>query len=112
MIAPSSAPRRFPLLNVPGADDGVWFHDIVHTCLVTSCTPRMKEVGGVAGTTGGHGGRGVGQTKAQVARDYEVSRRWVHEFVKRFEAHGEAGPRSTPRRASPPGGCLPLLQRG
>jgi transposase InsO family protein len=32
-----------------------------------------------------------GRTKASVARDYGVSRRWVHELVKRFEAEGDAG---------------------
>jgi transposase len=37
-----------------------------------------------------------GRTKAEVARDYGVSRRWVHELVRRFDAEGEAGlePRS------------------
>ena len=45
----------------------------------------------------------LGQTKAQVARDYGVSRRWVHELVKRFEADGEAGlePRSRRPLGSP-----------
>ncbi|MGH2658681.1 MAG: IS481 family transposase [Actinomycetota bacterium] len=40
--------------------------------------------------------RELGQSKAQVARDYGVSRRWVHELVNRFDAEGEAGlePRS------------------
>jgi transposase InsO family protein len=44
-----------------------------------------------------------GRPKAQVARDYGVSRRWVHELVRRFEAEGEAGlePRSRRPRASP-----------
>jgi transposase len=31
-----------------------------------------------------------GRTKAEVARDYGVSRRWVHELVRRFDAEGEA----------------------
>jgi transposase InsO family protein len=37
-----------------------------------------------------------GGSKSQVARDYGVSRRWVHELVRRYEAEGEAGlePRS------------------
>jgi transposase-like protein len=37
-----------------------------------------------------------GRSKAAVARDYGLSRRWVHELVRRFEADGEAGlePRS------------------
>lgn len=46
-----------------------------------------------------------GRTKAEVARDYGVSRRWVHELVRRFDAEGEAGleplsrrPRSSPGR--------------
>ena len=48
-----------------------------------------------------------GRTKAEVARDYGVSRRWVHELCRRFEADGEAGleprsrrPRSSPHRTS------------
>jgi transposase InsO family protein len=37
-----------------------------------------------------------GRTKSEVARDYGVSRRWVHELIRRYEAEGEAGlePRS------------------
>ncbi|MGH9168961.1 MAG: helix-turn-helix domain-containing protein [Acidimicrobiia bacterium] len=44
-----------------------------------------------------------GRTKSEVARDYRVSRRWVHELVRRFEAEGEAGlePRSRRPRSSP-----------
>jgi transposase InsO family protein len=44
-----------------------------------------------------------GRSKSEVARDYRVSRRWVHELVKRFDAEGEAGlvPRSRRPRASP-----------
>jgi transposase InsO family protein len=44
-----------------------------------------------------------GRTKAEVARDYRVSRRWVHELVRRFEAEGEVGlePRSRRPRGSP-----------
>jgi len=44
-----------------------------------------------------------GRTKAEVARDYGVSRQWVHELVQRFDAEGEAGlaPRSRRPRASP-----------
>lgn len=40
--------------------------------------------------------KGEGRSKSEVARDYGVSRRWVHELVRRFEAEGEAGlePRS------------------
>jgi transposase InsO family protein len=44
-----------------------------------------------------------GRPKAEVARAYGVSRRWVHELVRRFDAEGEAGlePRSRRPRASP-----------
>jgi transposase InsO family protein len=44
-----------------------------------------------------------GRSKNEVARDYRVSRRWVHELVKRFDAEGEAGlqPRSRRPHASP-----------
>jgi transposase len=31
-----------------------------------------------------------GRTKSEVARDYGVSRQWVHELVKRFDAEGES----------------------
>ena len=31
-----------------------------------------------------------GRTKSEVARDYKISRYWVHQLVKRFEAEGEA----------------------
>ncbi len=46
-----------------------------------------------------------GRTKSEVARDYRVSRQWVHELIKRFQAEGDAGlerrsrrPRASPRR--------------
>src|SRR5919106_5220775 len=44
-----------------------------------------------------------GRPKAAVGRDYGVSRRWVHELVRRFQADGEAGlePRSRRPRTSP-----------
>jgi transposase len=44
-----------------------------------------------------------GRTKSEVARDYRVSRQWVHELIKRFEVEGERGlePRSRRPRASP-----------
>jgi len=37
-----------------------------------------------------------GRTKAAVARDYGVSRQWVHELCRRYAAEGQAGlvPRS------------------
>lgn len=44
-----------------------------------------------------------GRTKSEVARDYRVSRFWVHQLVRRFEAEGEAAfqPRSRRPRANP-----------
>lgn len=44
-----------------------------------------------------------GRTKSEVARDYGVSRQWVHELCRRFDAGGEAGlePGSRRPRASP-----------
>ena len=44
-----------------------------------------------------------GRTKAEVARDYGVSRRWVYELIKRYEAGGGAGlePRSRRPLSSP-----------
>ena len=44
-----------------------------------------------------------GRSKSEVARDYKVSRRWVHELVRRYEAEGEAGlePRSKAPLSSP-----------
>jgi transposase InsO family protein len=44
-----------------------------------------------------------GRSKSEVARDYRVSRRWVHELIKRFDAEGQAGlaPRSRRPQTSP-----------
>lgn len=44
-----------------------------------------------------------GRTKSEVARDYGVSRGWVRELLKRYEAEGEAGllPRSRRPHSSP-----------
>jgi transposase InsO family protein len=39
-----------------------------------------------------------GRSKAAVARDYGVSRRWVHELGRRFQAEGEAGLEARSRR--------------
>ncbi len=39
-----------------------------------------------------------GRSKSGVARDYGVSRRWVHVLVRRFEAEGEAGLEARSRR--------------
>ena len=45
----------------------------------------------------------LGRSKSEVARDYRVSRRWVHEIVRRYEAEGQAGlePRSRRPLRSP-----------
>jgi transposase len=44
-----------------------------------------------------------GRSTSQVARDYRVSRRWVHELVKRYDTEGEAAlvPRSRRPHTSP-----------
>src|SRR5439155_24018506 len=44
-----------------------------------------------------------GRTKSEVAQDYRVSRQWVHELIKRFQAEGDGGlePRSRRPRGSP-----------
>lgn len=44
-----------------------------------------------------------GRGKSEVARDYRISRRWVHELVRRYEAEGDAGlePRSRRPLSSP-----------
>jgi hypothetical protein len=44
-----------------------------------------------------------GRTKSEVARDYRMSRYWVHLLVKRFESEGEAAftPRSRRPHTSP-----------
>ena len=39
-----------------------------------------------------------GRTKSEVARDYRVSRYWVHQLVKRFEAEGESAYQPRSRR--------------
>jgi transposase InsO family protein len=39
-----------------------------------------------------------GRSKSEVARSYGVSRRWVHELCKRFDAEGEAGVQPRSRR--------------
>ena len=31
-----------------------------------------------------------GRTKSEVARDYQVSRYWVHQLVRRYQAEGES----------------------
>lgn len=35
--------------------------------------------------------RTEGRTKSEVAREYGVSRQWVHTLLKRYDAEGEAG---------------------
>lgn len=44
-----------------------------------------------------------GRTQSEVAREVGVSRRWVHELCRRFDAEGDAGlePRSRRPRSSP-----------
>ena len=49
-----------------------------------------------------------GRPKAAVAREYGISRGWVHELIRRYEAEGESGleprsrrPRSSPQRIPP-----------
>ncbi|HET7327168.1 MAG TPA: DDE-type integrase/transposase/recombinase [Nocardioidaceae bacterium] len=39
-----------------------------------------------------------GRTKSEVARDYRISRCWVHQLVKRFEAEGASAYQPRPRR--------------
>jgi transposase len=39
-----------------------------------------------------------GRSQSEVARDYQLSRRWVHELVKRYDAEGEAGLQARSRR--------------
>ncbi len=45
-----------------------------------------------------------GRSKSEVARSYGVSRQWVHELVRRYDAEGEAGLEPRSRR--------PLTNRG
>jgi transposase len=54
-----------------------------------------------------------GRTKSEVARNYRVSRRWVRELVKRYEAEGEAGlqPRSRRPHSSPSRTAIELEDR-
>ncbi|MGH3470625.1 MAG: helix-turn-helix domain-containing protein, partial [Nocardioidaceae bacterium] len=44
-----------------------------------------------------------GRSKSEVARDYKISRYWVQQLVKRYEAEGEAAftPRSRRPHTSP-----------
>jgi transposase len=44
-----------------------------------------------------------GRTKSQVARDYKISRYWVHQLVQRYEAEGETAflPRSRRPHGNP-----------
>src|SRR5437867_12752761 len=46
-----------------------------------------------------------GRPKAEVARDYGVSRQWVHGLIRRFDAAGDPGlePRSRRPHRSPRG---------
>jgi transposase-like protein len=60
------------------------------------CTSR--EVCDVHGQGRHHRGAGGHRTISEVAREYGVSRRWVHELVRRFDAEGEAAFTSRSRR--------------
>jgi transposase len=49
-----------------------------------------------------------GRSQSEVARDYDVSRYWVHQLVRRYRAEGEAAyqprsrrPHTSPRAVSP-----------
>ena len=44
-----------------------------------------------------------GRSKSEVARDYEVSRQWVHQLVTRYETEGAAAfqPRSRRPHTNP-----------
>jgi transposase len=44
-----------------------------------------------------------GRSISAVARDYHLSRRWIHELLRRYDTEGEAGlqPRSRRPHASP-----------
>lgn len=64
--------------------------DIVRTFAV--------EVGCVDRSAGGYRGEGRGRSRGEVVRTYGISRRWVHELVKRFEVEGEAGLQPRSRR--------------
>lgn len=81
----------------------VWFQDIVDRCLGTSFTPQLRGCSMSLARLVVTGVRIEGRTKAEVARDYRVSRQWVHELVRRYEADGGAGlePRSRRPRRSP-----------
>lgn len=48
-----------------GGRGSVWFHDIAHTCLGTSFTPRSRRVGDVGGEAAGHGGEGARATQGR-----------------------------------------------
>ena len=47
-----------------------------------------------------------GRSKSEVARDYRISRCWVHELVRRYEAEGEAA--FQPRSRRPHGNPLAI----
>jgi hypothetical protein len=47
-----------------GGGGGVWFQDMVHRCLGSSCTPPTRRCADVAGTAGGHCGPGGGTLQA------------------------------------------------
>lgn len=49
-----------------------------------------------------------GRSKSEVARDYKISRYWVHQLVKRYETEGEAAFRQRCRRPHSNSRALPL----
>jgi transposase-like protein len=51
-----------------------------------------------------------GHSKSEVARDYDVSRNWVQQLVKRYEAEG-ASARSNPTHADPGATRAPSTRR-
>ncbi len=54
-----------------------------------------------------------GRSKSEVARDYKISRFWVQQLVKRYEAEGDAAfrPRSRRPRTNPRAVSLDLEDR-
>ena len=111
LSAPGGPEERVPDRQCPGwclvsRHSSHLSRDIVHT---------STEGGGRCRWDGwwSRRSRSSGRSKSEVARDYRVSRRWVHEIVRRYEAEGEAGlePRSR-RPLRSPHRTLGLAGRG
>ena len=84
----------------------VRFHDIVGTCPATWLAPHA-EVRDVAAELVIVSVKVEGRSKSEVARDYKISRYWVQQLVRRYEAEGEAAflprsarPHTNPRRSA------------